>query len=403
MKIKKFSAPDTKVAMQQVKEVLGDHAIILHVQEKADPKTKKKFVEVTAALDDDYQKYNNIADQLFTATSNNSAASVSRINTLLGKPEKPGSYSHNYSNRDPFTGHSDVEKFSSWREFEDVKSQLASITTLLQNNGYPEFPPMFMDVYAMLVSKGVEKRLAAVLLRKVEREIKSNVRVTRKLVKGILGKNIEKFISEFDTIHENKKTGKKIKAFVGPTGVGKTTCIAKLSAIDTVYDNRKVGLISTDTYRIGAIEQLKTYANITKTPLEVIYSPKEMKHALARLQDMETIYIDTPGRSQKNLDAIIELSKFLDHCPNLEISLVMSLTCNLDNLQDVLTNYSILPIDNLLFTKYDETETAGNILNIVHQAQKPVSFISTGQNVPEDIKEANARIISNMIMGEKKS
>jgi flagellar biosynthesis protein FlhF len=402
MKIKKFSASDTKVAMQQVKDVLGDHAIILHVQEKSDPKSKKRFVEVTAALDDDYKKNNNIANQLFTSVSNNSADSISRIHTLLGKSERPTSSSHSFSNQDPFIGQTNTENFSSWREFEDVKSQLASITTLLQNNGYPEFPPKFMDVYAELVSKGVEKRLAAVLLRKVERELKSNAKVTRKLIKGMLGKNIEKFVSEFDTIHKNEQSGKKIKAFIGPTGVGKTTCIAKLSAIDTVYKNRKVGLISTDTYRIGAIEQLKTYANITKAPLEVVYSPNEMKHALARLQDMEIIYIDTPGRSQKNLDAILELTKFLDRCPNLEINLVMSLTSNLANLQDILTNYSILPIDNLLFTKYDETETAGNILNIIHQAKKPVSFISTGQNVPEDIKEVNAMMISNMIMGEKK-
>lgn len=403
MKIKKFSASDTKVAMEQIKDVLGEQAIILHVQEKADPKTKRKFVEVTAALDEDYQKNNDISHQLFTDTANNQDSSISRINSLLGKPEMPGSSRPKLSNRDPFVQSSGITDMTSTREIEDIKSQLNSITQLLQNNGYPEFPPVFMDVYAGLISKGIDKKLATVLLRKVERDLKSNTKITRRLIRRNVTKTIESFIAEFEESSPNETKGQKIKALIGPTGVGKTTCIAKLSAIDAVYNNRNVGLISTDTYRIGAIEQLKTYANITKQPLEVVYSPNEMTHAMARLQDKDCIYIDTPGRSQKNTDAIIELSKFLRHCPNLEISLVMSLTSNLENLLDNLTNYAILPIDNLLFTKYDESETAGNILNIVQQAKKPVTYVATGQNVPEDIKEVNAKMIANMIMGEKKS
>jgi len=402
MKIKKFSAPDTKVAMQQIKNVLGEQAIILHVQEKADPKTKKRFVEVTAALDEDYQKNNNISHQLFTNTAIDPEASISRINLLLGKSEMPNSPANSLSTPDPFMDNSSAEKLTTTRDFEDIKSQLNSITTLLQNNGYPEFPPNFMDVYATLVSIGIDKKLSAVLLRKVERDIKSNSKVTKKLIQRSVAKTIESFVAEFKETGKNEIQGQKIKALIGPTGVGKTTCIAKLSAIDAVYNNRKVGLISIDTYRIGAIEQLKTYANITKQPLEVVYSPNEMKHALTRLKDKDCIYIDTPGRSQKNKDAIIEISKFLRHCPDLEISLVLSLTSNLENLLDNLTNYSILPIHNILFTKYDETETAGNILNIIQQAKKPVSFIATGQNVPEDIKEVNAKIIANMIMGDKK-
>jgi flagellar biosynthesis protein FlhF len=402
MKIKKVTASDTRLALEEVRRVLGDEAIILHVQEKGDGRKKKKYVEVTAALDEDYEKNKRIADQLFTSRTRDPGGNASRINMLLGNPAK--------EDRPKFRGgreniisfsDSDSPAYSSSSELDDVRNQLESLTELLRNNGYPEFSSALMEIYAHLVGKGMEKSLAAMLMRSVERKLPPRSARNKKSIKKAVLVALETLLSEYQFANGQNQEERRIRALIGPTGVGKTTCIAKLSAIDTVYNDLKVGLISTDTYRIGAIEQLRTYANITKLALEVVYNPDEMAPAIDRLSDCEVIYIDTPGRSQRNTSALIELTKFLKHCPDLEIVLVLSLTSNLDNLQETVSSYSILPIRKLLFTKYDETNSAGSMLSVLQQCKCPVSFISTGQNVPEDIQSVDSKAMANLIMGVK--
>jgi len=198
---------------------------------------------------------------------------------------------------------------------------------------------------------------------------------------------------------ESQQQELQIKVMVGPTGVGKTTCIAKLSAIDKIYHNRKVGLISLDTYRIAAIEQLRTYANIAKIPLEVAYTATEVINGLTNLSECDIIYIDTPGRSPRNFQALKEMSQFLSGCPALDVQLVLSLTSKLEDMNETINKFSILPISQLLFTKLDETNSIGTMLSVMHYAKRPASYLATGQNVPDDIQKANSKTIAKMIMG----
>lgn len=188
--------------------------------------------------------------------------------------------------------------------------------------------------------------------------------------------------------------------FVGPTGVGKTTTIAKLAALQVLSGKRKVGLITTDTFRIAAVEQLRTYANILNVPLEVVARNEDMGFALARLEDCDLIFIDTAGRNfeqQEHLDHVAGLLKLV---PVDEVYLVLSLTTKEDDLNRLVRRFIELPIHKFIFTKLDETHSYGAIVNLLLTYQKPLSYLTTGQNVPNDIEIASLDKILQLVLSE---
>lgn len=187
---------------------------------------------------------------------------------------------------------------------------------------------------------------------------------------------------------------------VGPTGVGKTTTIAKLAGKFSLIDKKRVGLITIDTYRIGAVEQLKTYADIMNIPFKVIFTLNQIETALESMKDCDVILIDTTGRSSKNIMQISELRAFVEKIKTDNIHLVLSCTTKNKDIDSIVQGYSVLGYNNIIITKLDETSTYGSILNILYSAKKPLSFITTGQNVPEDIKNISASEISSLILGE---
>lgn len=188
--------------------------------------------------------------------------------------------------------------------------------------------------------------------------------------------------------------------FVGPTGVGKTTTIAKIAGKLALIEKKKVGLITVDTYRIGAVEQLSTYADIMSIPFEAVFSVKEMGSALESMKDCEVILIDTTGRNSKNAMQIAELNSFVQKANSKNIYMVISSTTKNKDIDAILQGYKVLNFNNVIITKLDETTTYGSILNILDSAEKPLSFVTTGQNVPDDFKELTAEEISRLILGE---
>jgi flagellar biosynthesis protein FlhF len=196
----------------------------------------------------------------------------------------------------------------------------------------------------------------------------------------------------------NKKKRKGIIAFVGPTGVGKTTTLAKLAAHYSMSEKLSVGLISADTYRIAAAEQLKTYARIMGLPIKVVSEKEEFRKALNLFSDKDLVLVDTPGKSRSDTGYTEKLRDFLNVGVPVETNLLLSVTTSRENMLDTSSRFGVVNYDNIIFTKLDEATGFGSMYDVIDHVGKPVSYLTNGQNVPSDIEEANPHRIAKLIM-----
>jgi len=187
-----------------------------------------------------------------------------------------------------------------------------------------------------------------------------------------------------------KKDAPLVVAFVGPTGSGKTTTLAKLAAYCCMNKSKKVSIITADTYRIAAIEQIRTFADIVNVGLQIVFSPDEVPDALAECEDSDVVFVDNAGRSQRDKEHMEELRLLMDMLRPDETHLVLSATTKDSDLLDMVHRYRNIKVNRLLFTKLDETTRLGNIFNVVSDLGIPVSYFTAGQSVPDDIEVAQA-------------
>jgi len=191
-----------------------------------------------------------------------------------------------------------------------------------------------------------------------------------------------------------------IVPLVGPTGVGKTTTIAKLAANFSMLAKRSVGLVTVDTYRIAAVEQLRAYANIMGVDLLVAYTPDELRRAVATLEDRDLILIDTAGRSQHHAMHMAELRAFLEVLPSPQVHLVISATTRRQDMAEIVERFRGTAFQRLIITKLDETRAYGSLYSAPRLAGKPLAYLTTGQSVPDDIEVADAQQVARLILGD---
>ena len=182
--------------------------------------------------------------------------------------------------------------------------------------------------------------------------------------------------------------------------MGKTTTIAKLAAEQMFKHHRKVGFITSDTYRISAVEQLRTYASILNVPLEVVQSPGDTQRAISRLQDCDLIFMDTAGRNYRNELLVSELQNLLAPVENSETFLVMSMTSKSADMFEITEHFSKYGLDKIIFTKMDETGTCGPMINLLHHFPLKLAYVTNGQNVPDDLLKPDPASLTKQLLGE---
>lgn len=197
---------------------------------------------------------------------------------------------------------------------------------------------------------------------------------------------------------ETEANTHKVAALIGPTGVGKTTTLAKIAARSVLEDGIPTALITADTYRVSAVEQLRTYADILDLPLEIVYTPQELQRALEKFQSKPLVLVDTAGRSQNNRRQMQELSDLLNAEPTMERYLVMSVTTKDEDAADILERFAPCRPDKMIFTKTDETRSLGIMLNLLYGRQMPLAYFTNGQSVPDDIMMGDAAKLAELLL-----
>lgn len=258
-------------------------------------------------------------------------------------------------------------------------------------------------VYNKLIDNEVDEKYANDIVNEIENSLKKESNIDS-ILAGVYQKIILK-LGEADTI----KIGdtRKVVFFVGPTGVGKTTTIAKIASKYKLNEHKKVAFITSDTFRIAAVEQLNTYANILDVPVRVVYTDDELINALDEFKNYDLILVDTTGRSHKNKEQRINITNLYNSVKNegrdmeSEIYLVLSVTTKYKDLISITKAYEKLGDYKLLFTKLDETGALGNILNIKLRTGAHLSYTTAGQNVPDDIEVINVQKLAKQLLGGK--
>jgi flagellar biosynthesis protein FlhF len=401
MNIHKYKGQTEKEAMTAIKAELGPEALIVsvkHVRPKGVFKLfRKSFVEVTAAVDDRAISDNQIEGALPKINLN--AALIQKNNKTMQEQK----IDYEDSELDEFKRF--IEKFSEKQEKVIEKPEEKSIEIIPET--IPEIQeeikiddptdiPMLRVIYEQLLENEIDEKYANELMAGLVEYVYGNETNIDDIV-SIIYKRIVKNMSDYDTIEINKMN--KNIFFIGPTGVGKTTTIAKIASLFSLNYGKDVALITSDTYRIAAVEQLRTYANILGIPIKVVYSREEMMEAIDFFSDKELVLIDTAGRSYKNQEHQQELKELLEAVSDKEVFLALSVATKYKDMLKMVNIYKAMTEFRVIFTKLDETVSYGNIFNIRKATGVRLSYITFGQNVPDDISEINPHEIAKSLLG----
>ncbi|MCT4613020.1 MAG: flagellar biosynthesis protein FlhF [Clostridia bacterium] len=283
-----------------------------------------------------------------------------------------------------------------------VMGQITTSQQLIETETKRKYKSTILQLfYDNLVNNEVLPEIAEKLLDGLDDKVVNEGTSINQLV-SIVYDRIISFIGKPTPINIDREEGQefpKTIVFIGPTGVGKTTTIAKVTALFTLNEKKKIGLMTADTYRIAAVEQLKTYAEILGISVEVLYSTNEFDEKFDLFKAYDSVFIDTAGRSHKNEKRFDELKDLLAKIDNKDIYLVLSLATKYRDMVNIVETYSELGDYKIIFTKQDETLTLGSILNIRYLTSKKLSYITFGQNVPDDIEVIQPEKIAKLLLG----
>ncbi|MEY8392084.1 flagellar biosynthesis protein FlhF [Lachnospiraceae bacterium] len=427
MTIKKFQGRTEEEATLRAKEEFGPNTVIMNVKE-IKPKGlfrsfKNVVVEVTAAIEETeisqaarpivqmppVGNINVAADEAISIPRSDSVSKPDSIKDVFASVENTWASSMEKeqvpeSKKETVTENNLEEKLESLQSLLEkklVQSADQPREDLPKESLADENLKFIKMIYSILLENEVDEKYVNQIMDEVEKVMKSGISVDY-----ILSSIYQKMILKFGQPQPIELAGRKPKVvfFIGPTGVGKTTTIAKIASRFKVEKGQKVALYTADTYRIAAADQLRTYANILDTPLNIVYSSEELNGELAKAGEYDLVLIDTAGFSHKNQEQLNETRELIDKVPKefeKEVYLVLSATTKYRDLLDIADIYKENFQFKMIFTKLDETSCFGNILNMKLYTGASLSYTTYGQNVPEDIEIFNTQNIVKLLLGGK--
>ena len=279
----------------------------------------------------------------------------------------------------------------------DLRSMVKELCRRSRCDNRRDLPEELFRLFTELIDAELSEELARELVERIRTEAPGVKLADPVLVKARIARMIEAEIHVAGPISVTPGR-RRLVALIGPTGVGKTTTIAKLAANYRLKEKSRVGLITVDTYRIAAVEQLRTYADIIDLPMQVVSTPREMREAVRRMDDLDLVLMDTAGRSPKDEVKIQELKAFLTEAAADEVHLVLSSVAGARSLEQTAQRFAAVGTTALVLTKLDEATGLGNVLPLLRSSKLPLSYLTNGQNVPDDIETADAHRVARLIL-----
>lgn len=395
MEIKTFKAKTMRDALELVRRELGPSAAVLHTREvNGGPLRRLMFgrkFEVAASV------AVNVPSRLPEAMiAGGLDLSVGGERAFAGAPAlRDGGFEADYRAR-----YREDFRRQVAGQIDELHAMVEKLCDSAATAPVHDLPEAVFMAFTDLIEAEVDEAIVREWIDEIRREGDSHTTSDATLVKARVAELLEDEIKVFGPI-KTVADKCRVVALVGPTGVGKTTTIAKLAANYRLREKRRVGLITVDTYRVAAVEQLRTYADIIDLPMEVVATPREMREAVARMGHLDLVLMDTAGRSPRDEVKIQELKSMLSEAEPDEVHLVLSSTAGSKSLISTADKFADVGTTALLLTKLDEAHSLGHLASLVRECDLPVSYLTDGQNVPDDIQIAERATMAERVLGVK--
>jgi flagellar biosynthesis protein FlhF len=391
--------------MALVKTEMGKDAVILHTRTLQSRRwlglRRKKSVEITAGsglnvTSRGIRKSTGPAQNAAAAQSSSAPIGRTRPASAPVAPQRAAQSPGKDLLDTPAAGRAMMMSISS--EVRELRSVMEDLVRRSKRDAAPQVPEDLFDHYSHLIQNQVAEELATNMVRHLQTYRPDQLQQSG-FIREKLSEQVERMIPVSGAIERKKQEGAHIVALIGPTGVGKTTTLAKLAANLQLREKRRVGLITIDTYRIAAIDQLRKYAELIGSPIKAVNTPEDLREAILGMNDCEFILIDTAGRSPTDTLKLNELKGFLDAAQPDEVHLVLSLAASQSCIERAIERFGQVRVDKIIFTKLDEAVHVGVVLNVVKKVNKTLSYVTTGQNVPDDIEVGKGSKLAQMLLG----
>ncbi len=376
MQIRRYESNSIQEAMARIKKEMGPDAVVLSSKRLKGPGSSR--VEVVAARDIQEEQVCADIDACREPVGKAKTEALQKVHQEI---QELKTLVRQIQNEKPHV-----------REFAELKQDMGALFDVM---GMRHKDAGFLSqIYCRLIANGVSRSRACRLVE----SFKFHLPKQDTLDYEATIRHFSAMIAERFAASRSQAGSSRIKVFAGPTGAGKTTTLAKLAAHYALEKKNRVGVITTDTYRIAAAEQLRVYTDIIGVPLAVASEKELFSRSVQQFSDKDVILVDTPGRSRKDQDALTKLKDTLGSEAEMETSLLLSLSSSRDHLLDAAVRYEVLDYRNIILTKTDECTRFGFIYDVLDQAKKPVLYVTTGQNVPQDIEVSTPDRLAEWIL-----